>query len=103
MTVAKNYEAVKSLIEKYPELVDDDQRLVVNFWIGEIYSSGSSIYEMLAIDLLEIIKRGKLTNYDTITRMRRLVEEKCPHLRGKTWAERQRIKEKKIKSEIVSL
>lgn len=87
--ITKLFDRVKELITKTPSLADDDTRLVTAFWYYEIINSGKDINAMSAIDLLRMIKTKQLPNHDIITRNRRLVEERCPALRGKTWTERQ--------------
>lgn len=101
--IPKTFNQVKSLIEKFPLLADDDSRLVVNQWINEITSAGLNINTMSATDLLTMIKNEELSAFDSISRARRLVEELHPTLRGKSYNDRQKHKQDEAKSDIKNL
>jgi polysaccharide pyruvyl transferase WcaK-like protein len=77
---------VETYLNKYPLLRDNDEKLMANIWwkhvsfnIGE-NASGKALLSMLA--------EGKLPSYESISRCRRKIQEKKPHLRGEKWNER---------------
>jgi len=77
---------VETYLNKYPLLRDNDEKLMANIWwehvsfnIGE-NASGKALLSMLA--------EGKLPSYESISRCRRKIQEKNPHLRGEKWNER---------------
>ena len=83
---------VKNLLTKYSSLRDSDRLLVAEFWKQELKA-------LKTTDLLMMLKVGKLTSYDTITRVRRKVQEENKNLRGKLYKER-KIIGKKVKMNI---
>ena len=76
--------SVKNLLTKYSSLRDSDRLLVAEFWKQELKSLKST-------DLMMMLKSGKLTSYDSITRVRRKVQEENKNLRGKLYKERKAI------------
>lgn len=84
--------SVKNLLTKFSALRDSDRMLVAEFWKQELKSLKSN-------DLMMMLKTGKLTSYDSITRVRRKVQEENKNLRGKLYKERKAIG-KKIKMNI---
>jgi hypothetical protein len=56
-------------------------------------SVGVSPKRISARDLLVGMSERKLPHFDSITRMRRKLQEEHQHLRGKRWFERHRIAE----------
>ena len=90
---------VEKFLTKYPELRDNDEKLMANIWwnyvsfnIGES-ASGKALLSMLA--------EGKLPSYESISRCRRKLQEECPHLRGDKWHERHK-RADNIRKEIVA-
>ena len=69
------YTKVKHLLMEFPELRDSDRKLVWKIWGDE--GSFDGYYRTVNF-------RGfmKATGYDTISRARRMVQNKCPELRG---------------------
>ncbi len=78
---------VASMLRRYPELRDDDEKLVTNIWYIEMQRFGTP--EKLPVtDFLALYQQGKLSTADVITRARRKVQETYPELRGNNWEER---------------
>jgi len=76
--------SVKNLLTKFSSLRDSDRFLVAEFWKQELKA-------LKTTDLLMMLKAGKLTSYDSITRVRRKVQEENKNLRGKLYKERKAI------------
>lgn len=74
---------VVKLLTKYPHLRDSDQKLVSNIWYYELDGA-----ELSAKDFIGLIANKKLTNYDSITRARRKVQEEHEELRGTNYTKR---------------
>jgi len=69
---------VYSILLDYPEARDDDRLLLSLIWKEETISSTS-------ISFLEDLRTGKITTPETITRIRRKLQEKNEYLRGDKW------------------
>lgn len=72
--------AVKDMLERIPEVRDNDRELVATVWRNEqprLFEYGS------AEQLLRAYINKQLSNPDDITRARRKVQELYPHLRAK--------------------
>jgi hypothetical protein len=81
------------LLEKYPHLRDSDDRLYNRYIAyqlgnGDFESGVSTLEVMTAKELLNKIVNSSIVNYDTLTRARRKLQEKFPHLRGETYVKR---------------
>jgi len=76
--------SVKNLLTKFSSLRDSDRLLVAEFWKQELKALKTN-------DLLMMLKAGNLTSYDSITRVRRKVQEENKKLRGKLYKERKAI------------
>ena len=82
-------EKVKVLLQAHPHLRDSDKRLVANIWALDIaHNRNTGIENISSIEILNDLADGKLTNYDSITRARRKVQESFPDLRGQKYADR---------------
>lgn len=55
---------------------DDDRMLLASIWEAELQGS---------TNVIEGLKSGKLSNPETVTRIRRKLQEKSPNLRGAKW------------------
>ena len=77
-------ERIIALLTKYPSLRDSDDRLVANIWAddmgGQLATQGISLH-----DFLTKYAAGELTMSDSITRIRRAVQQEIPELRGETY------------------
>lgn len=84
MDILKHKAKVFELLSKCPHLRDDDNKLVANVWYSQLESKS----DMTAFQFLEGYAKGKFANSDSVTRMRRKLQEEFPELRGKKWAKR---------------
>lgn len=91
-------QTVIGLLEQYSDFKDNDQQLVAWFWKLEMEAHGYPS-SMPTQTFFKLMAFGKLTSSETITRVRRLVQEENPALRGKKYNERQ-AKQEKVKQEL---
>ena len=84
---------VAFMLRKYPELRDDDEKLVTNMWYEEMSKWGSP-ESLPTTDFLALYQQKKISSADIITRARRKVQEQYPELRGQTWEERHKQSQK---------
>lgn len=85
---------VKELMKEYPQCRDNDRLLCYRYYIEHLYKRDGSMLASIQDCFLK-------TPFESITRFRRMIEEKNPELRGDTYEERQR-KQKIVRSEIAS-
>ena len=81
------------LLENYSHLRDSDDRLYNRYIAYQLgngdFDQGVSFLEkMTAKQLLNQIVNSTIVNYDTLTRARRKLQEKYPHLRGQSYVKR---------------
>ena len=86
---------IEGLLISYPQLRDDDRRLVANVWYGEMNKDGIT-------DFLTAYATKQITMSDTITRIRRKLQEEKPSLRGTKWHERHE-KETRVITDLKSI
>jgi len=90
LSIIKNISAIKDkiifLLENYPHLRDDDNKLIANIWHNEVSIN------LDAKSFLSLLAKGKLTNTETIRRCRQKVQEQHPELRGTKYKYRQDLK-----------
>ena len=91
-------QTVIDLLNQYSEFKDNDQQLVAWFWKLEMEAHGYPS-SMPTQTFFKLMAFGKLTSSETITRVRRLVQEENPSWRGKKYVERQ-AKQEKVKKEL---
>ena len=80
---------VSDLLNEYSDFKDNDQQLVAWFWKLEMEAHGYPSSSTPTQTFFKLMAFGKLTSADTITRVRRLIQEETPELRGKKYNERQ--------------
>jgi len=80
-------EMVKNLLTSTPHTRDDDNRLIANFWWAELDRAKKKGCN--STELLKMLSEGQLTSGESITRMRRKLQEEFAELRGKLYEERQ--------------
>lgn len=81
-------ETVISLLEKYPHLRDDDNKLMATIWKSEI---GKELFDGLSAQgFLIYFAEGRLSNSEGIRRARQKAQEDRPELRGLNYNKRQR-------------
>jgi hypothetical protein len=90
---------VIELLTQYPTFRDSDEQLVAWIWGLEMNTKGYSTGTLPTQKFLRILADGRLTSSDTITRVRRLVQEETPELRGKKYDERQ-AKQSQVKKDL---
>lgn len=81
------------LLESYSHLRDSDDRLYNRYIAyqlgnGDFDEGVSALEKMTAKQLLNKIVNSEIVNYDTLTRARRKLQEKYPHLRGESYVKR---------------
>lgn len=80
---------VKTLLRSHPHLRDSDKRLVANVWVLDLTAQfDRKIEDISSLQFLNALAEGRLTNYDSITRARRKVQETNPDLRGEKYGDR---------------
>ena len=82
-------QTVIDLLTQYADFKDNDNQLVAWFWKLEMEKMGYPSSNTPTANFLKLMAFGKLTSADTITRVRRLIQEESPELRGKKYNERQ--------------
>jgi hypothetical protein len=80
---------VIELLTQYSDFKDNDQQLVAWFWKLEMEAHGYPASSTQTQTFFKLMAFGKLTSADTITRVRRLVQEETPELRGTKYNQRQ--------------
>ena len=85
----KAKDKIKTLLTKFPELRDSDNKLIAFFWYKELKRKGMNPNQMSAMDFLQYFSDSKLTNSETIHRCRRKAQEQNKELRGKNYEVRQ--------------
>ena len=90
---------VIELLTQYSDFKDNDQQLVAWFWKLEMEAHGYPASSTQTQTFFKLMAFGKLTSADTITRVRRLVQEETPELRGKKYNERQ-AKQSQVKKDL---
>ena len=90
---------VIELLTQYSDFKDNDQQLVAWFWKLEMEAHGYPASSTQTQTFFKLMAFGKLTSADTITRVRRLVQEETPELRGKKYNERQ-AKQEQVKNDL---
>lgn len=78
-------ELVRRYLQRFPELRDNDNRLLANVWSKEVKALGIQSAEFL----LKALADGKLTNPESIRRSRQQLQEQHPELRGELYKEKQ--------------
>jgi len=99
--VDKNtHETVEEMLKAYPETQDSDTYLTALIWFKELMKMGWARED--AVKFCKVLKDGKLSHPENISRIRRHIQKNKIELRGKTYDKRQN-KSNKIKREIVKL
>tara|TARA_Y100000004_G_scaffold94601_1_gene105994 strand:+ start:654 stop:962 length:309 start_codon:yes stop_codon:yes gene_type:complete len=81
-------EKVEFLLINYPELRDDDFRLISNYFA---FLMQDKIDNMSAKDFLKLFSQGKLPHTESIRRCRQKLQEENSELRGLNYVQRQDI------------
>jgi len=79
-------EKVAELLSAQPYLRDNDKALVTEIWGEELKQEGYPLFAKVDVgDILWLMVNVGLSNYDSITRARRELQEFRPALRGENW------------------
>ncbi len=81
---------VKALLEKHPHLRDSDNKLIATIWKFDLISMRINLSEITGNIFLLLYSESKLTNAETIRRVRQKIQEENPELRGTAYGERQK-------------
>ena len=73
---------VKALLVKHPHLRDSDNKLIATMWKYDLIAGNRDIHFTCANEFLTLYADGKLTNSETIRRVRQKIQEENPDLRG---------------------
>lgn len=87
---------VKALLEKYPKLRDDNERLYLNYLA---LCHNIDVMKMNLRDFFVETDFNKVVRFETVTRCSRQLQEKNENLRGAEWHLRQK-HQKKVKQEL---
>ena len=79
---------VEIFLIKHPALRDNDERLMANIWAKYIGNRDDMDGPESWQDMLSLLAKGRLPSYESISRCRRKIQEKKPHLRGEKWDKR---------------
>jgi len=74
---------VQHCLEKYPDLRDDDNRLIAHIWYNGLseQQKNTSVYEFLML-----FSRRQVDSPEAIRRARQKLQEEVPELRGEKYA-----------------
>ena len=89
---------VKTVLKDFPASRDSDSILITLVWDEEL-GGPYKTHSITAYQLLSMISRGDVSNYGSISRCRRKVQEGNIELRGEKWGARHRL-EDKVKEEL---
>lgn len=90
-------ELVEGLLTQYTDLRDSDEMLVA--WIWKLETDKLNYPQLSADKFFQMMAKGMFSSSETITRLRRKIQEENPSLRGKKYVERQ-AKQEKVKKEL---
>ena len=82
----KKQELIKSLLDKYPHLKDNDMRLICNVWASEMKSQGVDPHQFRTLFLM--LQNGTISNPESIRRGRAKLQEEFPEYRGEKYIDR---------------
>jgi hypothetical protein len=95
MKLNKIKPVVEKLLISKEELKNDDLRLIANVWYSEIMDAQN----MSAFEFLQLLSKGKLSNPESIRRIRAKLQEENPSLRGSNYNARQ-AEQKNVREEL---
>jgi hypothetical protein len=75
---------VIELLTQYSDFKDNDNQLVAWFWKLEMEAHGYPASSTPTQTFFKLMAFGKLTSADTITRVRRLIQEETPNCVGRS-------------------
>lgn len=96
----KTNEVVKELLMNHPKLRDSDNNLISTYWFKELQLKDINTKNITAFELLKMYANGKLTNAETIRRMRAKLQAEYEGLRGEKYNERNGIIQENLRKEL---
>ncbi len=96
----KAKDKVTTLLTKFPELRDSDNKLIAFFWYKELKRKGMNPNQMSAMDFLQYFSDSKLTNSETIRRSRAKLQEENISLRGNNYTARKGVIQKQWRKDL---
>ena len=94
-------EFVLSLLLRYPNLRDNDNKLIATYHLYEI--GGKEKFQTISgYEYSKMVIDGKLTNPSNISRARRKLQETVPETRGEQY-EKRKLKAKEVRNKIKDL
>ena len=82
-------EKVRGLLEKHPELRDNDRRLCSNLWARDLkFAFQKPLNEISAKEFLQAYANGALSHSESIRRQRQILQQNHEELRGESYKER---------------
>lgn len=88
MKITQTRKVVMRMLADHYALRDDDNALIANIWARELQQQGYDTKQMLGFEFLASLAMGKLSSPESITRMRRKLQNEFPSLRGLTYEQR---------------
>lgn len=76
---------VRPILETIPATRDDDRKLIAEVWSREMANLPVEMRPYSALDMITFISEGIFENPETITRVRRKLQETIKSLRGNKW------------------
>ncbi|MEC7753837.1 MAG: hypothetical protein VYB44_07390 [Bacteroidota bacterium] len=89
---------VERLLKAKPHLRDSDDKLIANIWYNDAGICENN--NMTAVEFLNLVADGRLTNPETIRRSRQQLQEQNPGLRGESYVERKTKKQEKARVDL---
>ena len=91
---------ILDLLINKPDLRDSDNKLIARFWYNELSGKGMKPSELSAYEMLCMFSESKLTNPETIRRMRQKLQEEHKDLRGDKYQDRKGTIQKQWKKDL---
>ena len=85
----KAKDKVRNLLINNKRLRESDNKLIATFWLQELKMRGIDTNEITGFELLQLFAESKLTNAETIRRIRAKLQETNTELRGSKYNLRQ--------------
>jgi hypothetical protein len=96
----KTKEVIKELLMNHPKLRDSDNNLISTYWFKELQLKGIDTKNITAFELLKMYADSKLTNAETIRRMRAKLQEDYDSLRGEKYNLRKGVLQENFRKEL---
>jgi len=90
MNILNQKDLITELLNNYPELKDDDNKLIAKVWNLELEINIDNPELVTAVQFIELLSDGAFANAESIRRCRAKLQEELPHLRGDKYIKRHR-------------